>query len=64
MQQTSYQVLCLSGCEPMPRLDLPAARRGAAEHAEEHGHACDIVRIIKKPIERVWPSAAAIGAGG
>ena len=62
---TGYRVFCRHGeqsCEPMPRPDKKRADRTAREHAEQHGHMYEVVRVQFTVVETIWPSATAIGA--
>jgi hypothetical protein len=52
----------LKETDEMPRPDKKRAERTAHEHAEEHGHMCEVVRVQFTVVETVWPSPSAIGA--
>jgi hypothetical protein len=64
---TTYRVFCRNGehsCEPVPRLDRKRAELAAQEHADVHGHLCEVVKVQFTTMGQVWPSASAIGASG
>ncbi len=62
---TTYQIYCREPqpCEAIPRLTRAMANTAAREHADEHGHLCEVVKVQFTVMGTVYPTATAIGQG-